>query len=99
MTIRFSQTTLEGDQSHLRLLGQGRALLLELKGHEVEVAIHRGFLDPARLHFSMFEYARLLAESAGSNGGGGSGPAGGTSTVVDRFLDSLDLRRTDEEHE
>jgi hypothetical protein len=71
MNVRFANTTLEGDRSHLRLLAPGGALMLELKGDEIEAAIRGGFLDPERLHFSMFEYARMRTELAGSPGAHG----------------------------
>ena len=96
MPVRFANTTLEGDPSHLRLLAPGGAVLLELKSDEVEAAIRGGFLDPERLHFSMFEYARMRTELAGSAGVHDRKRMSDGATV-DRFLDSLDRGRPDED--
>ena len=60
-STRFSETRLEQEHNHLRLVGQADEVILELKGHEIHDAVRAGFVDPANFHFSMFEFARIRA--------------------------------------
>jgi hypothetical protein len=57
--VRFSETRLEREDNRLRLVDGGGAVLLELRGPEIDDAIRAGFVDPDNLHYSMFEYSRM----------------------------------------
>lgn len=60
--MRFKDTVFKGGSGHLKLRHVSGGLILELKGQEIADAVHAGFIDPQRLHHSMYEYARMLRE-------------------------------------
>jgi len=104
--IRFSETVLEADGDHLRLADAWGRVLLDLQAHEVEEAIRQGDLNPQRLHFSMFEYYRIRSEASSfelEDGEelveGDEGPIENETVgqMVNRYLDSIDVRHLDDE--
>jgi hypothetical protein len=90
---RFSKTVLEQDRGRLRLLNSDGVVLLEIGGYELEDAIRAGYLDPESLHYSMFEFWRIRQEVR-TQTVVGDVDAGRT---VDRFIESLDFPRPDDE--
>jgi hypothetical protein len=108
--IRFSETVLEADGDHLRLADAWGRVLLDLRAHEVEDAIRRGDLNPQRLHFSMFEYYRIRSEASDLEFDGeelvededdGDDDAvenenESVGEIVNRYLDSIDVRHLDD---
>jgi hypothetical protein len=104
--IRFSETVLEADGDHLRLADAWGRVLLDLRAHEVEDAIRRGDLNPQRLHFSMFEYYRIRSEASDLEFDDGEELVEecdeaveneSVGEIVNRYLDSIDVRHLDDE--
>ena len=105
--IRFSETVLEADGDHLRLADAWGRVLLDLRAHEVEDAIRRGDLNPQRLHFSMFEYYRVRSEASDLEFDDGEElfedenddavENESVGELVNRYLDSIDVRHLDDE--
>ena len=107
--IRFSETVLEADGDHLRLADAWGRVLLDLRAHEVEDAIRRGDLNPQRLHFSMFEYYRIRSEASDLEFDGEElvededdddtveSENDSVGEIVNRYLDSIDVRHLDDE--
>lgn len=105
--IRFSETVLEADGDHLRLADAWGRVLLDLRAHEVEDAIRRGDLNPQRLHFSMFEYYRVRSEASDLEFDDGEElfedenddavENESVGDLVNRYLDSIDVRHLDDE--
>ncbi len=105
--IRFSETVLEADGDHLRLADAWGRVLLDLRAHEVEDAIRRGDLNPQRLHFSMFEYYRVRSEASDlefdddeeliEDENDDAVENESVGDLVNRYLDSIDVRHLDDE--
>jgi hypothetical protein len=92
MKVRFSETTLEGDREHLKLLDRSGKVLLELTRHEVDDAIRAGFIDANNYHYSMFEYARMRCELGSISRENDAAASGGNpldGDAVATFLESL----------
>lgn len=65
MDLRFSQTKVETNdvRSSVKLVNTNtQEAILELTRHELEDAIHQGYVDPDHLHYSLFEYHRIRGE-------------------------------------
>ena len=91
---KFSETRLEQEQRRLRLVGPHGETILELSGLEVDEAVRAGFIDRENYHFSMFEYARILAiqpSAAGSFGTSRPKNAAGGADYDRGFLASLKI--------
>jgi hypothetical protein len=63
MTTGFADTVLEEEEGRLALRDGGGALLVELRGEDIQRAAHAGFIDRRNLHASLYEYARMLREA------------------------------------
>lgn len=93
--VRYCETVLAAEGDALRLTDKAGHLLLELTDSEVDEAIRAGYVDPERLHYSMFEYYRIRLETSRAQIPGLADHSD-TARAVDRFLDSLGLGRRDD---
>lgn len=89
--IRFSETTLFKGEGRIGLLNAMGEMLIEIEGHELEDAVRTGFLDPTRLHHSLFEFWRIRLDVSESMAEDDE-----PQTMVERFLNSLDIPGSDE---
>ena len=93
--VRYSETVVAKEGDALRLTDRAGELLLKLVGHEVDEAIRAGYIDPERLHFSLFEFYRIRLETGESQVLRPDGRQD-SRRAVERLLGSLELRRLDD---
>ncbi len=65
MRMRFIDTKVEEKEDRVTLTTQSGHVLLEMTRLQYESAVRTGVIDPENLHYSLYEYARMIRE--GSN--------------------------------
>lgn len=60
--VRFSETSVVECGGALELVDRQGVALFRLTREEVEEAMHAGFLDPEDLHYTLYEYSRMIRE-------------------------------------
>ncbi len=64
MRMRFIETKVEEKQGRIMLLAQSGQVLLEMNQVQYESAVRAGLIDPQNLHYSLYEYARMIRETS-----------------------------------
>jgi len=62
--MRFIETKVEENQDRVMLLTQSGQVLLEMNRVQYQSAVRAGFIDPENLHYSLYEYARMIKETS-----------------------------------
>ncbi len=63
MRMRFIETKVEEKQGRVMLVTQSGQVLLEMNQVQYESAVRAGLVDPQNLHYSLYEYARMIRET------------------------------------
>jgi len=62
--MRFIDTKVEEKEDRVTLMTQSGHVLLEMTRLQYESAVRAGVIDPENLHYSLYEYARMIREGS-----------------------------------